>query len=222
MPDSCRCAYRPVIVKVSRAVAVAVLQPEHVPHAQVQQRRARRGERGRDLAGRSAGRRARATCPPPGPRGSYRRRVPRPRAAAWCLGRRPPAGRAALRERSRAGRTRCPTRSRTARRAAHRAIADLSAAEVDCASPLPNGPAAASELPGATTRSCRTAWGRAWPGEHRERGSDGRGDERGQRRGGDDHPVRGHPSRCQGTPRSEHAPKDSLRPENMAIPLGNK
>ena len=37
------------------------------------------------------------------------------------------------------------------------AIADLSAAVVDRASPVPNGPAAASELPGATTRSCRTA-----------------------------------------------------------------
>jgi hypothetical protein len=42
-------------------------------------------------------------------------------------------------------------------------IADLSAADVDCASPLPNGPFAAMEFPCALTRSCRTACGRACP-----------------------------------------------------------
>jgi hypothetical protein len=42
-------------------------------------------------------------------------------------------------------------------------IADLSAADVDCASPLPNGPFATMEFPGAFTRSCRTACGRACP-----------------------------------------------------------
>src|ERR1700753_1426095 len=37
------------------------------------------------------------------------------------------------------------------------------AAEVCAGLPLANDPAAASEVPGATTRSCRTACGSAWP-----------------------------------------------------------
>src|ERR1700739_1681226 len=42
-------------------------------------------------------------------------------------------------------------------------IALFSAVAVDCVSPAPKGPAAARELPGAFTRSCRTACGKACP-----------------------------------------------------------
>jgi hypothetical protein len=43
------------------------------------------------------------------------------------------------------------------------AMAERSAAEVCAGLPLANDPAAASDVPGATTRSCRTACGSAWP-----------------------------------------------------------
>src|SRR5580658_1325729 len=43
------------------------------------------------------------------------------------------------------------------------AMDDRNAAEVCAALPLANDPAAASVVPGATTRSCRTACGSAWP-----------------------------------------------------------
>src|ERR1700735_1489406 len=43
------------------------------------------------------------------------------------------------------------------------AMDDRNAAEVCAGLPLANDPAAASVVPGATTRSCRTACGSAWP-----------------------------------------------------------
>src|ERR1700761_6210213 len=43
------------------------------------------------------------------------------------------------------------------------AMDDRNAAVVCAGLPLPNGPAAATDVPGAATRSCRTACGSAWP-----------------------------------------------------------
>src|SRR5580693_2964960 len=43
------------------------------------------------------------------------------------------------------------------------AMDDRNAAEVCAGLPLANDPAAARVVPGAATRSCRTAWGSAWP-----------------------------------------------------------
>src|SRR5579859_5500371 len=43
------------------------------------------------------------------------------------------------------------------------AMDDRNAAEVCAGLPLANDPAAATVVPGATTRSCRTACGSAWP-----------------------------------------------------------
>jgi hypothetical protein len=43
------------------------------------------------------------------------------------------------------------------------AMDDRNAAEVCAGLPLLNDPVAASDVPGATTRSCRTACGSAWP-----------------------------------------------------------
>src|ERR1700688_243817 len=43
------------------------------------------------------------------------------------------------------------------------AMDDRNAAEVCAGLPLANDPVAASVVPGATTRSCRTACGSAWP-----------------------------------------------------------
>src|ERR1700741_1365374 len=42
-------------------------------------------------------------------------------------------------------------------------MADRSAVKVGAGLPLANDPTASSDVPGATTRSCRTACGSAWP-----------------------------------------------------------